>query len=31
MPVATSEKQGVMSAAMAQKVLPLIHKTSEKK
>ena len=31
MPVATAEKQGVMSAAMAQKVLPLISKTSQQK
>ena len=31
MPVATAEKQGVMSAAMAQKTLPLISKTSQEK
>ena len=29
MPVATTGKQGVMSAAMAEKVLPLTAKTSE--
>ena len=31
MPVATAGKQGVMSAAMAQKVLPLIYQTSQEK